>query len=233
MLETAVVTWTLQIKDVLKKDPEHVFQDGGHPGPMIGLDFWSQKASDLHSIQRQLSSDKITKVMKVLELTKSPYYAAFKLLCKEVDAAYAEATDNVSYLKPLREYFEALGAPDTDFKELPELFKPIMHILLMVWEHSKYYNNHISLAVLMRQICNDVIEQATLTAASNVLKHACLPQLACLLPSLASHSELESPDPTFGSLPKLRLELHSTAVPVSNATLIRPPTPLGAGSCLH
>ena len=49
----------------------------------------------------------------------------------------------------------------TDYKELPETFKPIMHILLMVWEHSKYYNNHISLAVLMRQICNDAIEQAS------------------------------------------------------------------------
>ena len=112
MLETAVVTWTLQIKDVLKRDPEHVFQNGANPGPMVGLDFWSQKASDLQSIQKQLSSDKITKVMKVLEMTKSPYFSAFKLLCKDVDAAFAEATDNVNYLKPLRPYFQNLGASD-------------------------------------------------------------------------------------------------------------------------
>ena len=159
VLETAVVTWTLQIKDVLKKDPEHVFIEHANPGPMAGLDFWAQKAFDLQSIQKQLSSDKISKVMKVLELTKSPYFIAFKALCKEVDAAYAEATDNVNYLKPLQPYFEQLSTPE-DFKELPDLFQPIMHILLMVWEHSKYYNSHICLAVLTRQICNDVIEQA-------------------------------------------------------------------------
>ena len=57
-------------------------------------------------------------------------------MCKEVDAAYAEAADNVIYLTPLKGFFDQL-ATTSDINELTDLFKPIMHMLLMVWEHSK------------------------------------------------------------------------------------------------
>ena len=33
VLETAVVTWTKQIKNVLKLDPEHALKGSAHPGP--------------------------------------------------------------------------------------------------------------------------------------------------------------------------------------------------------
>ena len=56
--------------------------------------------------------------MKVLELTKSPYYTAFSALIKEVNFAHAEATDNVRFLKPLTLYFEQLHNLD-NFKARP------------------------------------------------------------------------------------------------------------------
>ena len=40
VLETAVVTWTRQIKNVLKQDPEQVLKSGSHPGPLEELAFW-------------------------------------------------------------------------------------------------------------------------------------------------------------------------------------------------
>jgi len=40
VLEMAVVTWTNQIKAVLKTDPEGVLKGGGNPGPMKGVEFW-------------------------------------------------------------------------------------------------------------------------------------------------------------------------------------------------
>ena len=43
---------------------------------------------------------------------------------------------------------------------LPTLFKPIMHMLLLVWKHSRYYNTPPCLAVIMCEICNDLVEQA-------------------------------------------------------------------------
>jgi len=36
-----------------------------------------------------------------------------------------------------------------------------MHLLLMVWKNSKWFNTPPALAVLMCEICNDLIEQAS------------------------------------------------------------------------
>ena len=44
VLETAVVTWTRQIKNVLKLDPEQVLKSGAHPGPLAEVGFWRKKA---------------------------------------------------------------------------------------------------------------------------------------------------------------------------------------------
>jgi len=40
LLETAIIHWTKQIKNVLKRDPEMVLKTGTHPGPLSELEFW-------------------------------------------------------------------------------------------------------------------------------------------------------------------------------------------------
>ena len=72
VLETAVVAWTRQIKDVLRLDPETVLKGGGHPGPMAEVDFWQNKAKNLNSIHEQLSSDKVRKLFFFLTLVTGP-----------------------------------------------------------------------------------------------------------------------------------------------------------------
>jgi len=158
VLESAVVTWTRQIKNVLKTDPEAALKDGQHPGPLVEVDFWTAKAQNLNSIYEQLSGPKIRKVVKVLEVTKSTYFPSFKRLCKEVSTARVEANNNVNFLNPLVRSFERLNMSD-EFPQLAELFKPIMHLLLLTWKHSRYYNSAARLVVLMQEICNDLILQ--------------------------------------------------------------------------
>jgi dynein heavy chain len=47
LLESAIVHWTKQIKNVLKRDPEMVLKTGDHPGPLSELEFWQNKSEDL------------------------------------------------------------------------------------------------------------------------------------------------------------------------------------------
>ena len=35
----------------------------------------------------------------------------------------------------------------------------VMHTVMMIWRHSKFYNTPSRLVVLMREICNDLIAQ--------------------------------------------------------------------------
>ena len=42
----------------------------------------------------------------------------------------------------------------------PETFKPAVHLLLMVWKNSQFYNTPARLVVIMREICNALIAHA-------------------------------------------------------------------------
>ena len=163
VLETAVVLWTKQIKNVLKLDPEIVLKNSSHPGPLAELKFWADKARHLNSIQQQLTGERIRKVMKVLDLTKSTYSSPFNRLMKEVAAASAEATSNSKFLSTLKDPFTKLQDIAVDgeaFQNLTQIFRPIMHQLMLVWKHSRFYNTPARLVVVMRQICNDLIQQS-------------------------------------------------------------------------
>ena len=104
VLETSVVAWTRQIKDVLRQDSETVLSSGTHPGPSAELEFWNKKSQNLNSIHEQLSSEKVKKVLKILEVTKSTYFPAFNRLCKEVAQARMEANDNKLFLSSLEQF---------------------------------------------------------------------------------------------------------------------------------
>ena len=48
-----------------------------YPGPLTEVVFWTERAANLNSIHQQLSSERVKKVAKILELVKSTYYPAF------------------------------------------------------------------------------------------------------------------------------------------------------------
>ena len=54
MLEGAIVTWTKQIKGVLRQEPEQMLKGGAHPTPDAEILFWRTKASHLNAIFDQL-----------------------------------------------------------------------------------------------------------------------------------------------------------------------------------
>ena len=163
--EQAVVTWTRQIKGVLKGDPEAAMEKGGmivsHPGPLHELSFWTTRKANLASIRTQLHSTRVRRVVRVLELTQSTYCTAFARLEADVEAASEEADNNVAFLETLREDLEMLETlPPDAFTELPARFAPLMHRVLLVWCHSKFYNVPARLAVLLRQMSSALVERA-------------------------------------------------------------------------
>ena len=62
-----------------------------------------------------------------------------------------QSNDNKLYLKAISDWIAALGS---DFSEVSDNFKPLMHTILLIWRNSKFYNTPGRLVVLMREICN-------------------------------------------------------------------------------
>lgn len=157
IFESSIITWTKQIKNVLKLEPEQALKSGGDPGPQTELDFWEKKAENLNSIYGQLQSVEVKNIIRFLEGNKSTYTTPFAKLQKDVQNARIEANDNNKYLKTLKDLFGTLK--EAEFKSCQETFMPIMHTILLIWKNSKFYNTPPRLVVLIREICNEIIRK--------------------------------------------------------------------------
>lgn len=102
----------------------------------------------------------VKNILRFLEGNKSTYTNPFSKLKKDVQKARVEANDNNTFLKALKGLFTRLTDGGTDFAILYELFYPIMHTILLIWEKSRYYNTPPRLVVLIREICNAIITKA-------------------------------------------------------------------------
>ena len=159
ILESTILTWTRQIKNILKQDPESQFRSGKHPTPDEEIEFWKNKAESLNSIFEQLQDKHVRRILTTLDKAKSTYCLSFAALCKEVYNARLEANDNTRFLGLLQDWFDKLINGD-DFPKLKETFHPILHIILLIWKQSKYYKSPARIVVLLKEICNALIEQA-------------------------------------------------------------------------
>jgi dynein heavy chain len=55
-IETVVIDWSHQIEEVLKKDSSQPILDGLNPGPLVEIEFWKAKTSNLENIYEQVIS---------------------------------------------------------------------------------------------------------------------------------------------------------------------------------
>lgn len=157
LLEAALATWTRQIKGVLGSEPDAAA--GEAAGPLAELDYWADRAAQLGGIWDQLAQPRVQRIMAALQAAGSTYQPAFERLAREVDAACRVAAESSRFLAPLRRPLERLHGMD-DFPALVGLFRPILHTLLLIWQHSKHYSSPPRLVSLVRHICADLVQQA-------------------------------------------------------------------------
>ena len=53
-IESVVIDWSHQIQEVLKKDSSQPILEGLNPGPLVELEFWKAKTTNLESIFDQV-----------------------------------------------------------------------------------------------------------------------------------------------------------------------------------
>ncbi len=75
-----------------EQEPETVLNGDSNPGPTAEIEFWADKSNNLNLVHDQLNGEKVRRVMKVLEVTKSTYFPAFNRLCKEVAQSRMEVS---------------------------------------------------------------------------------------------------------------------------------------------
>jgi dynein heavy chain len=155
-IESAVIEWTRQIRDVLRRDSAQPLLDGFNPGPMVECEFWAAKKKNLASLDRQLTSEKMRRMQAILEAAESSYAGSLQELVDSVSSALAEAEDIVKYLEPLRSFLESFEG--CEFSSMAHQLRSIMRCIHLIWIHCKSYGTARRVVVLLRELANQMVE---------------------------------------------------------------------------
>lgn len=96
---------------------------------------------------------------ELLAKSNSSYYPSFVQIHNDVRYALDEAQDIDTHLRPLTSHFESVET--TDFLEAKHLFKPMFYVIGLLYEHCHHYASASRIVVLLQEICNLIMKQAS------------------------------------------------------------------------
>uniref|UniRef100_A0A8D3CJW0 Dynein axonemal heavy chain 11 n=1 Tax=Scophthalmus maximus TaxID=52904 RepID=A0A8D3CJW0_SCOMX len=158
-IETQVINWTALIQKILKEDSSDLLTTGCTPGPNVELRFWESRESNVRSIYHQLQSPTVKKMAKMLEMMDSSYHPTIKILVGNVFDALQEAQDINLHLQPLHAHLTQLEKDG--FPHLETFIPALFHTLFLIWTNCQSYQRPARMVVLLQELCNLLIEQAT------------------------------------------------------------------------
>ncbi|EFC49517.1 axonemal dynein heavy chain beta [Naegleria gruberi] len=158
--ETSVIDWSKETRKVIELDSDKILdeleKEEKYQGPLFEIDFWQAKKTKLTDLAHQLSNDRVKMVISTLEKTQSSYVTGFKKMLDDLNFALDESETISKYFEPLRKYFQDLNDSTISVSDLGEVFKPILHLISLMWRKCEYFNTG-HLYVLIREICNDIV----------------------------------------------------------------------------
>ncbi|KAL7886390.1 hypothetical protein AOLI_G00041110 [Acnodon oligacanthus] len=98
-------------------------------------------------------------MVRILEAADSSYYPSFKALTEEVSDALQKARYvdlHLQQLQPLLFHVE-----EVEFSSLHALIRPLFHLIFLVWTHCSSYRLPARIVVLLQELCNLIIQQAS------------------------------------------------------------------------
>ena len=146
-LNSTLIHWTRQIKEVVNRQDDG--DDGDDAGPLAEGNFWSSRTIDLSGIHEQLERPGVAHIVQALEAAKSSYLKPFLELSRMIQMGHEEAIDNLKFLQNLTAPCESLAAASPE--EIPALLPSILHVIRLIWRHSRFYNSPERITGLLRK----------------------------------------------------------------------------------
>ncbi|XP_048373762.1 dynein axonemal heavy chain 2 [Sphaerodactylus townsendi] len=153
-LETSMIHWTRQIKEVLRA--QEAIESRESSGPLEEIEFWRNRCTDLSEISKQLCKQGVRHIETVLTLSKSTYVLPFQRLAKQIQDGSEQAQSNLRFLSILKEPFRELSTLHP--KDIPEKLPYLISLVRIVWVNSPYYNSRERITALFRKMSNKIIQ---------------------------------------------------------------------------
>ncbi|NXT54658.1 DYH17 protein, partial [Pluvianellus socialis] len=155
-IETIVIEWSHQIRDILSKDSAQPLLEGLHPLPRTEFEFWHTRTVNLQCINDQLLSPRVTVLAETLEKANSCYWPALQSMFKDVSTSLEEAKDISLHLQPLRILLEEME--QADYSQLQPYVDRALCTICLLRAHCQHYSSPARAIVVLQEICNLLIE---------------------------------------------------------------------------
>ena len=152
-LETTMIHWTRQIKEVLSA--QEAVETNENDGPLEEIQFWRNRCADLSGLSKQLDLPSVKKVEQILAAAKSSYLQSFRKLSRLIQDGSNQAQENLKYLNLLKEPCEKLTKSHP--KDTASQLTYIIRVIRFIWTQSTYYNTRERLTGLFRKLSNEII----------------------------------------------------------------------------
>ncbi|XP_046574741.1 LOW QUALITY PROTEIN: dynein axonemal heavy chain 2-like [Haliotis rubra] len=154
-LETAMIHWARQIKEVLST--QDAFEMAENSGPLEEIEFWKNRCADLSGISSQLDKPGVKRITQVLELAKSSYVSSFLKLSSQIKEGSRQAESNLKFLMVLKDPCHELT--DAKPKDIPVLLPKILNLIRMIWVNSEFYKTRERLTGILKKMSNEIIRR--------------------------------------------------------------------------
>ncbi|NXP52612.1 DYH17 protein, partial [Heliornis fulica] len=154
-VETIVIKWSHQIRDILSKDSAQPLLKGLHPLPRTEFEFWHTRVVNLQCINDQLLSPRVTTLARMLEKADSCFWMVFQSMFQDVSASLEEGKDVNLHLQPLRVLLAEME--QTDYAQLPPCVDRVLCTVRVLRAHCAYYSSPARVIVVLQEICNLLI----------------------------------------------------------------------------
>eukprot|EP00935_MAST-01C_sp_MAST-1C-sp1_P000961 g961.t1 len=156
-LESTVIHWTRQIKEVVSNQDNATMQNAESSGPLEEIAFWRSRKLDLSGISEQLNRDGVKQIVRVLNAASSDYLQPFETLSNSIQFGSIEATDNLHFLESLTQPCEQLA--QAELEQIPAILPILLRHIRMIWAISEYYNTEERITGLVRKVSNEIINR--------------------------------------------------------------------------
>ncbi|XP_028285542.1 dynein heavy chain 2, axonemal [Parambassis ranga] len=149
-METVVIHWTDQIKELLNEQEIVTMMD--NCGPLLEIDFWKRRSAKLLDITQQLERPGVRNIQKILQLASSLYVQRFCKVANKIQECCLQAQSNLTFLSILKEPCKELAQlkPSQVASKLPH----IVSLIRIIWNNSIHYNSTERITGLFRQVCD-------------------------------------------------------------------------------
>ncbi|ORZ33974.1 dynein heavy chain and region D6 of dynein motor-domain-containing protein [Catenaria anguillulae PL171] len=156
-LESLLVHWTRQIKDVINN--QNTTETSETSGPLDEVAFWRRRCDDLSGIRDQILRPEVQQITAVLEAAKSSYLDQFNRLSLLIQEGSMQAQDNLKFLSLLTPCCEDLAKSEP--RSVATILPKLLMIIRLIWANSRFYNTKERITSLLRKISNEIIRRCT------------------------------------------------------------------------